>query len=380
MGEARATRAAALSVVLAALMLVSLTGSTFAEAKTAPYGLRLVAKGLREPTYVARAPGDASRLYIAQRNGLVRTLLRGKLAGAAFLDLRSQTSSEGERGLLSIAFHPQYAQNRRLYVFYTSRDGAITIVEYTARSGRADASSARTLVRVAHPDSPYHNGGQLVFGADGRLYAGIGDGGYLGLGGTGPGRPDPHGNSQNLEVLLGKIFSLDVDAASPAPRLVAYGLRNPWRFSFAPGGDLVIGDVGYNTSEEIDVLPASARQPVNFGWSVYEGRTRRRDAEVALNETGELLSPALTYATGAGHNCAITAGYVYRGSVPRLRGRYVFGDYCSGRIWSVVLRSGRATGKRLEPVKVPSLASFAEDARGELYAVSLLGRVFRFSR
>ena len=348
----------------AAVFVLAVVVVTGAVAAKPAYRLRVVVKGLREPTHVAIVGG---RLYIAQRNGLVLTFTRGRLARTPFLDLRAETSTEGERGLLSIAF-----RNNRVYVFYTARNGDIVIAEYQGRT-------ARTLVRVPHGDSPFHNGGQLVFGPDGRLYAGIGDGGYTGLGGPGRPRPDPHGNSQNLDVLLGKIFSLDVDAADPAPPLVAYGLRNPWRFSFSRG-DLIIGDVGYNTAEEIDVLPAPAQRPVNFGWSVYEGRTRRADAEVALNQTGELLPPALTYATGSAHNCAITGGYVYRGSVTRLRGRYVFGDYCSGRIWSVVLRAGRAIGRRLEPVRVPSLAAFAEDGRGELYAVSLLGRIYRFSR
>jgi glucose/arabinose dehydrogenase len=361
--------------VFAASVLTAATGTKPA------YRVHVVAKGLREPTWLAAAPGDRTRLYIVQRNGLVRTLARGRITRTPFLDLRSQTSGEGERGLLSIAFHPAYAQNGRVYAFFTGRDGDINIVEYQARGGRVDARSGRALVHVAHPDSPFHNGGQLAFGPDARLYAGIGDGGYVGLGGTTPPHPDPHGNSQNLDVLLGKIFSLDVEAAHPTPRIVAYGLRNPWRFSFVrASGDLIIGDVGYNTAEEIDVLPPSARQPVNFGWSVYEGREKRNEAEVALNQAGELLFPVLTYRTGAGHNCAVTGGYVYRGSVPRLRGRYVFGDYCSGRIWSVALRGGRATARRLEPFRVPSLSSFAEDARGELYAVSLLGRIYRVTR
>ena len=253
----------------------------------------------------------------------------------------------------------------------------MTIAEYRARNGRVDPSTERALVRVPHRDSPYHNGGQLQFGPDGKLYVGVGDGGYL----DGPAGliPDPRGNAQSLDVLLGKIFRLDVGAAAPEPEIVAYGARNPWRFAFGPSGDLIVGDVGWNTAEEIDVVPVDAGL-VNLGWSVYEGR-RQRPNGGPLNTAGRLVGPALTYATGRNRNCSIIGGYVYRGrAVPRLRGRYVFGDYCSGRIWSVRLTGGSATDRRLEPVKVLALNSFGEDAAGELYAVSFEGAVYRFSR
>jgi glucose/arabinose dehydrogenase len=226
---------------------------------------------------------------------------------------------------------------------------------------------------VPHAESPYHNGGQVAFGPDGLLYVSVGDGGYLRDGANLI--PDPHGNAQNLDVLLGKIFTIDIDRRSPRAEIVAYGLRNPWRFSFdPPSGDLIIGDVGYNSWEEIDVLEAGEGL-ANFGWSAYEGRQRRSST---VSGRGRLVPPALTYAR-AGRNCSVIGGYVYRGrAVPTLRGRYVFGDYCGGKIWSIRIRGGRAYGRRLEPVRVPSLASFGEDGSGELYAVSLEGTVFRF--
>jgi glucose/arabinose dehydrogenase len=339
--------------------------------------LKRVAKGLRQPLHVTSAPGEPGRLYVVLRPGTVRVLERGRLRPGFFLDLRRRVQTFGEMGLLSIAFHPNYASNGLVYAFFNDQGDEkwVTVVEYHVRNGQVDPASERVLARVSHQDSPYHNGGQLEFGPDGRLYVAVGDGGYLTEGGL---QPDPHGNAQNLGVLLGKIFRLDVGASAAVPEIVAYGLRNPWRFSFAPGGDMIIGDVGWNRAEELDVLPAASGL-VNFGWSVYEGRATRPGAG-PLNNAGRLIGPALTYRTGRKGNCSITGGYVYRGRVARLRNRYVFGDYCSGRIWSVRVADGRASGRRLEPVKLPGLASFGEDLAGELYAVSIRGGLYRFAR
>ena len=359
-------RAVALICVLAA--------AASASAATAPgYELRRVARGLTGPVLVTAAPGEPGMLYVVERRGLVRTLAGGRLAATPFLDLRATVSTAGERGLLSLAFPPDYTSTRRAYVQYTDRAGDVVVAELRVDAGRA--TPARTLVRVPHGDSLYHNGGHVAFGRDGRLYASVGDGGYFGR------DPDPHGNSQNLDVLLGKLFRIDVAAPEPTPDLVAYGLRNPWRWSFdRTTGDLLIGDVGWNGVEEVDVLPAGESGLVNFGWSVYEGR-RRRQTEVALDGRGRLAFPALTYSTHTRGNCSIVGGYVYRGqAVSRLRGRYVYGDYCTGRIWSTWIADGRATGTRLEPVRVPRLVSFGEDGSGELYAVSLGGSVYRFAR
>jgi glucose/arabinose dehydrogenase len=361
-----------------ALAVVS-AGAGGAATPTSTYRLALVARSLPGVTGVVAAPRDRSRLYVVQRRGLVRVLQRGRLLRAPFLDIRGRTSVAGEQGLLSLAFDPDFARTGLVYVFYTGADrGELNIVEYRATASRADPATARSLVTVEHPDGPFHNGGQLLFGPDGRLYAGAGDGGYL-LEDRPPPKPDPRGNSQNLGVLLGKIFALNPQAATVRPQIVAYGLRNPWRFAFHPTSrDLIIADVGFNRLEEVDVLRASTARPANFGWSVYEGRARRPRADVALNPAGPLIFPSLTYGHARG-NCSITGGFVYRGSVRRLRGRYVFGDYCSGRVWSVVLRGARAVGLRLEPVRVPGLTTFGEDARGELYAGTLSGRVYRFT-
>ena len=356
---------------LIALVSVLALAAAAPAAMTPPYQLRPALRGLAGPVLVVSAPGEASTLYVVERRGVVRAVVRGRLQTTPFLDLRSAVSTPGERGLLSLAFPPDYASSRRAYVLYTDRAGDVTVGEVEVTGGRA--APTRTLVRVPHGDSLYHNGGHLGFGRDGRLYVSVGDGGYLGR------LPDPNGNSQNLDVLLGKLFRLDVKAADPQPELVAYGLRNPWRWSFAPDGDLVVGDVGWNGAEELNVLPRGETGLVNFGWSVYEGR-KRRDTDVALNDRGRLVFPALTYLTHIRNNCTIVGGYVYRGRAVRsLRGRYVYGDYCSGRIWSVRLAGGRATGNRVEPVRVPSLVSFGVDAAGELYAVSVRGTVYRFS-
>jgi glucose/arabinose dehydrogenase len=366
--------------VSAAALVLAAGGSTLAAARNdasrPPLRLVTVSKKLRQPTYVTANASEPRRLYVVERRGIVRVLERGRLRVTPFVNLTALVSTAGERGLLSIAFHPEYASNRLLYAMYTDRAGAINVVELRSSGNAVVPASRRTLVRIEHDESLYHNGGQLQFGPDGLLYAGTGDGGYLGP------QPDPHGNSQNLDVLLGKIFTLDVAQPSPRPRIVAYGLRNPWRFSFDRNGDALIGDVGWNGFEEVNRLPRGATL-VNFGWSVYEARRARRSGgdPPPLNPAGELTWPILTYSTRINGNCSITGGYAYRGrAVPRLAGRYVFGDYCSGRIWSVPITGGTAGRLRLEPVRARGLTSFGEDARGELYAVTLSGALYRLAR
>jgi glucose/arabinose dehydrogenase len=347
-------------------------GADSSRTASAAYGLRPVAS-VRQPTFVTAAPGEPNRLYVVERRGTVRVLQNGRLRTAPFLNISGAVSTAGERGLLSIAFHPEYASKRLVYACYVERDGAIKVVEFRVAGDRVDTSSARVLVRVAHDESPYHYGGQIAFGPDRVLYVGIGDGGYLGP------QPDPNGNSQNMQVLLGKIFRIAVDDANARPEIVAYGLRNPWRFSFDGGGRLIIGDVGWRGFEEIDVLAPDAGL-VNFGWSVYEGRRKRR-TDVEQNPTGTLTWPVHTYSTNVNGNCSITGGYVYRGrAIKSLRNRYVFGDYCSGRIWSAPYADGRLGRVRLEPVRIRMLSSFGLDGNGELYGVALNGSVHRFVR
>jgi glucose/arabinose dehydrogenase len=346
-------------------------------ARRPAYRLRRLPLRLASPIYLAAPRSSGGRIYVLQRAGIIRIVSGGRVRQPAFLDISTQVGTDGEQGMFSLAFHPAFSTNGLFYVCYTERSGAVVVAEYRSSGDRAVQESARVLVRVPHGDSPYHNGGQLAFGRDRLLYVGIGDGGYIRPELT----PDPHENAQNLTVLLGKIFSLDVSLPNPQPRLVAYGLRNPWRFSLHPRANaFVVADVGWNQSEEIDYLRLDRGRLVNFGWSVYEGRGPSGLAS-SLNRTGELTAPIRTYENGVNRNCSITGGYVYRGSVRSLRGRYLFGDYCSGRIWSVRIVNGRALGHRREPITIPSLASFGEDARGELYAISIgRSRVYQIVR
>ena len=243
-------------------------------------------------------------------------------------------------------------------------DGDTIVARYRARNGRVVAGSGRTILRV---DQPYsnHNGGNLAFAPDGQLWVGLGDGGSGG---------DPENRAQNMDTLLGKMVRLDVRRTQPQPEIVALGLRNPWRYSFDRAtGVLWIGDVGQNNLEEIDRLARPGTGLVNFGWDVYEGNARFEDKDLGA---GRLVQPVAQYGRGAG--CSVTGGYVYRGpAIPRISGRYLFGDYCSGTIWSMPAAGG---AMRLESVRLAGLSSFGEGLRGELYAVSHEGAVYRFAR
>jgi glucose/arabinose dehydrogenase len=349
----------------------------------------------RQPVFVTTAPGESDRLYVVERSGLVRVLQGGRFLPDPFLNLTRLVSTKGERGLLSIAFHLRYPTTHRVYAAFNDRTGDLHVIEYLVRDGRVARDTARRLLLVPHRDSPYHNGGQIAFGLDGRLYVGTGDGGYLGhlkrvCGGT-PKRcradlaPDPHGNAQNVAVFLGKLIRIDVDAPRAQVLLAGYGLRNPWRFSFDRAtGDLYLGDVGWQRFEELDyVRRRGLAGLLNFGWSVFEGTSKRPSGAAAVWPDGRLVWPILTYGhpptrRSRGCSASITGGYVYRGDAIReLRGRYFYGDYCSGKIWSLRVVHGKATDQRLEAVRVPWLTSFGEDAYGELLAVSQAGGVYR---
>ena len=335
------------------------------EAQRAAYSLRPLFR-LPAPTHVTSAPGDRSRVFVVEQQGRIRVVLRGRLLAAPFLDIRRLVVAGGEQGLLSVAFHPRYAQNRRFYVNYTDRNGDTRVVQYRAnRAGTAALpTTARRLLFVNQP-YPNHNGGQLAFGPDGRLYVGMGDGGSGG---------DPENRAQNMRTLLGKLVAINVDAARPRPVIDALGLRNPWRFSFDRAtGDLYIADVGQNAWEEINYLRRSSAGLENYGWDVYEGRARFESKQPG---TGRLVFPVQVYSHSEG--CSVTGGFVYRGSaIPALRGRYLYGDYCSATVWSLRIEDGRATEVRREAFRIPELSSFGEDAAGELYATSLGGRVYK---
>jgi glucose/arabinose dehydrogenase len=292
-------------------------------------------------------------------------LENGRLRPTPFLDIRGRVGSDSsEQGLLSMAFHPDYAKNRRFYVDYTDRQGDTRVVEFRSDGRRGLPKTAREILRVKQPFTN-HNGGQLEFGPDGKLYVGMGDGGSGG---------DPQDNGQDPRSRLGKL--LRTDPLSVRWEMAAYGLRNPWRFSFdRTTGDVYIGDVGQNTREEVDFRPRGT-PPANFGWARFEANLKFKD--VALDPPSPLVFPIFDYGHDVG--CSVTGGYVYRGrSIPQARGRYFFGDYCSGDVLSLRVVDGKATDVRREPFSVSSLSSFGEDARGELYLVSLDGAVYKLT-
>jgi glucose/arabinose dehydrogenase len=351
-----------------------------------------VVGGLAEPVHVAAPPGDA-RLFVVERAGRVRLVKDGALEAEPFLDLVDRVRSGGlEQGLLSIAFHPRHAEDGRLFVAYTGEGGDLTIAEYRVAAGspdRADPASARVLLVVPHRGATNHNGGQLAFGPDGFLYAGTGDGGGAG---------DPEGDAQSTSSLLGKLLRLDVDRAdeglpygipptNPAGlarrEIWAYGLRNPWRFSFDRAtGDLYVGDVGQNAWEEVNVQPASSAGGENYGWNLMEGDGHCYGGADCLAPGLELVRPVVEHPNPA-EGCSVTGGFVYRGAaLPALTGTYLYGDFCSGAVRSFRLAGGVATA-RAELTgalggALPGLASFGEDGAGELLAVQLgEGRVLR---
>jgi glucose/arabinose dehydrogenase len=367
-------------VLVVAVLLVG-CGDDGASARGA-VGLQRIGT-FSEPVYVTAPPGDRRRVFVVERGGRIRVLVDGKRRAQPFLDIHGQVSSGGERGLLSLAFAPDHARSGRFYVDYTDKHGDTRIVEYRRQSAeRADPASARQLIFQRQPE-PNHNGGLLLFGPDRKLYVGFGDGG------GGGDQHGAHGNAQNLGTLLGKILRIDPLAAAGRPygipsdnpfasrsgargEIWAYGLRNPWRFAFVPGsgGAMVIGDVGQDAVEEIDVVRGAG---ANLGWRVFEGRSRYTPGERAAGAIG----PALERFHRDG-NCSITGGVVVRDrALPALRGRYLFGDYCKGDVQSARVEGRALRGVRSTGIHVDSLSSFGEDGRGRVYAVSLSGGVYR---
>jgi glucose/arabinose dehydrogenase len=353
------------SLALATLAAAAFAGVSLAAGAASPR-LAVVVRGLSAPVLVTQAPGERGRLYVVEQGGLVRVVERGRVLPRPFLDVRSLVVAGGEQGLLGLAFSPGYVRDKTFYVNYTaSGDGSTRIVRYRAANRRRMPGSAAEILRVEQPYAN-HNGGNLQFGPDGKLWVGLGDGGSGG---------DPEDRAQNPETLLGKMFRLDVRSSQPRPELVAIGLRNPWRYSFdRRTGDLWIGDVGQGSIEEIDRLARATSGLVNFGWNVYEGRSRFGNDRLG---PGRLIQPVAQYTHADG--CSVTGGYVYRGKgIPRLAGRYVFGDYCSGNVWSIATKGGAL---RREPVSVPQLTSFGQSLDGAtLYAVSGAGTIYRFAR
>jgi glucose/arabinose dehydrogenase len=333
-----------------------------------------------EPTYLTSAPGDNSRLFVAQQGGDV-VVLRVGFRGT-FLSV-PHVHDAGEQGLLSLAFAPDYASSGRFYVAYSDSaacDGGgsncdLRVDEFRrgADADHADPASQRRVIEINHRQNQNHNGGQLEFGPDGRLWLGVGDGGGAG---------DQPGNAQNDGTLLGKLLRLDLSGGPP--EVWAKGLRNPWRFSFdALTGDLLLADVGQDRREEVDFRPAGSPAGANFGWNVCEGDITYPGANPCPpNPVPDYVAPILAYATGSNGTCAVTGGYVVRDlRLPQLGGRYVYGDYCGQTLRSLVPASAPGSdaplGDASSPLKVSSLSSFGQDGLCRLYAVSRSGPVYR---
>jgi glucose/arabinose dehydrogenase len=341
-----------------------------------------------EPTYVTAPRGDARR-FVVEREGRIRIVQRGRVLRRPFLDIANRVTTGGESGLLSMAFARDYASSHRFWVYYTDNQGFIQIDQFQTPPGtpnRADLGSRRSVLRVPHHRFN-HKGGQLQVGPDGMLYAGFGDGGSGG---------DPDENAQNLGRMLGKLIRIDpkpdggytVPSSNPfrgrggaLPEIYAYGLRNPYRFSFdRRRGSLTIGDVGQDEIEEIDFVPgrtggSAPRGGYNFGWDTFEGRNRYESGSAPGH-----VAPVLQHTHSEGF-CSITGGYVIRDrSLGRgWTGRYIYGDYCDGTLRLSHLRRPAASS-RATRLKVNSLVSFGEDSRGRVYAVSLDGPVYRIGR
>lgn len=330
---------------------------------------------VEKATALAVRRGDPT-LYVAEQAGRVRAVRGGVLQARPILDLTRRVVAGGEQGLLGLTFSPD---GKLLYVDYTGTDGNTRVDEYPMRAdGTADPSRRRAVLGVTQPQ-PNHNGGQIAFGPDGFLYIGLGDGG--GAADAGPGHAEG-GNGQSRDTLLAKILRIDprpsgrraygIPTGNPfadgggRPEIWAYGLRNPWRFSFdRTTGDLWIGDVGQDEWEEIDVLPVG-EGGANLGWNVFEGTHRFRDGEAP-----GAVPPVYEYSHQATGGCSVTGGYVYRGrAVDHLAGAYVFSDFCTGKVQALAMADGRVTGVRDLGIGTPTPSSFGEDAAGELYVMS----------
>ena len=350
--------------------------ATTAPTPSAPPRLRAVKVGrFAAPIAFAVRTGDTA-IYVAEKGGVVKALRGAATDPSPVLDLSGEVSAGSEQGLLGLVFSPD---GSKLYVNYTDTAGDTRVVEYAFSAGKADSSSRRQLLLV---DQPYanHNGGHVAFGPDGFLYIGLGDGGSAG---------DPQGNGQRLDTLLGKLLRIDPtpDGDTPyrippgnpfaarqgaRPEIWAFGLRNPWRFSFdRETGALWIGDVGQNAVEEVDAVEESAGGGQNYGWNRLEG-TRRFDGSAPSGA----VAPVHEYSHDGG-NCSVTGGYVYRGTrIPALRGSYVFADYCRGELRALVPSGSGLRSMALGPT-LDAVASFGQDADGELFVLSLAAGLHR---
>jgi len=340
----------------------------------------VVAQGLRSPLYLTHAGDGSGQLFVVEQSGTIRVIVNGALLEKPFLDITNRILSGGERGLLGLAFHPNHRKNGRFFVNYNRRDdGATVLAEYRRQGLALQAGTEERILMVVPQPYANHNGGMVTFGPDGFLYIGRGDGGSRG---------DPQNRAQNTAELLGKILRIDVDAAPPygipadnpfaraggRPEVFAYGIRNPWRFSFdRETGALWLADVGQYKWEEIDLVTRGG----NYGWHITEGNhcyLPEKDCPVV----GQIM-PVFEYGHDQGR-CSVTGGYVYRGrNVPALKGLYLFGDFCSGEVFAIPAAKAVIQGSG-PPVLRKSgmkISSFGEDEAGEVYVVDHTGGVYR---
>jgi len=354
------------------------------------YAWKPIIGGLQQPLDLVNAGDGSGRLFILEQPGLIRILLNGNLIASPFLDLTDRVGSAGfEQGLLGLGFHPNYGENGYFFVNYTDLQGDTVIARFQVSQtdpNLARADSEFVLLRIEQPYQN-HNGGALIFGPDGYLYLGLGDGGSAG---------DPQNNAQSVDTLLGKILRIDVDqsGAYAIPQgnpyaqgggraeIWAYGLRNPWRMSFDRlTGDLYIGDVGQNQWEEINFLPAEAvlregaSQAFNFGWNYYEGAHPFRGQPPGGLE---IIPPVAEYDHSLG--CSVTGGVVYRGSqIPALQGVYLFGDYCSGRVWGLWRTPEGNWQQKVLFENMGRITAFGEDESGEVYLADQAGVIYQLA-
>jgi glucose/arabinose dehydrogenase len=359
---------ALLAPVLAAIMA---TPSLAADS----YKLTKKIGGLDEPMFMAPDMDSNTRYFIVLKRGEIDIVDNWKLQSTPFLDIGSRVADDGERGLLSMAFDPDYLTNRRFYVYYTDNNGDITISRFLREASdpdHADENSETVISTVNHPTYNNHNGGMMAFdpiaaeNGSSMLYFATGDGGGAG---------DPNNNSQNLSVGLGKMFRLDVNDPTFTRTRVAYGFRNPWRWSFDMlNGDIRIGDVGQDKWEELDFITNGEATGINFGWRKYEGNHLYHDQVI---DESQLRWPFQEYDHSSG-KCAVTGGYMYRGDIDSLYGRYLYADYCSGDIWK------RKPGHN--PVKLNisgdagMIVSFAQGNLGGVFVIGADGKIWRINK
>jgi glucose/arabinose dehydrogenase len=338
------------------------------------------------PVDVQNARDGSGRLFVVEKSGRIVIVQNGQELATPFLDIRSEVGSQNtEQGLLGLAFHPDYAGSGLFFVNYTDVNGDTVIAAFHVSAGDPNRADPATQVDLLHVRQPYanHNGGGLAFGPDGYLYIGLGDGGSAG---------DPQRNGQNLDTELGKLLRINVDGGEPytipsdnpfalsggLPEIWAYGLRNPWRFSFDRlTGDLYIGDVGQDTWEEVDYVRAGTPGGLNFGWSYYEA-SHPYHPNPPANAT--FTFPVVEYSHDYG--CAITGGYVYRGAaLPEWRGVYLYADYCSGTVWGLIQTASNTWQTQVVFNTGAHINTFGQDEAGELYLVDYnTGTLFRLGR